>query len=1294
VVQDGGFTLTGLVGAVLDALFGVAAEQDPPALVHPVLGRVENRLAYLWPTGDGDGPPPVRLLTPAGLRTFLLGAGADSQALGKLEVLGLPADPLQQAWSGDGAAIGDLELNIAEDTAAPPSRLEAGGAVTVTLSAVTALWSLGPGSGADGVAAAAAAYADLLTAALVGRPQTGDLTQARTYLAATASSWLTALLALATLKADQQAGTVDPDPGPAIDEVVAAYNAIRTDPPGYLADDFLGGHPATRPMPEDAASVGGDRVDDVLRSAIRHTAAGRPVAEPGISKDAPVTGPAPDVDNAVVAAALKLAAEAPQYTTDAGRRFDDGFGDSSSFVQRALAAAGLTAFEPTPGAGLTSYDIAARDDLFQTVQRASARAGDVLVQGGYAVVDGAVTWVGHCGILVGESASRPGLLEGISLDARGPTLAGLWGAPGGSYAFAANMLARRPRAVRPAGDAADRLPLVPFTAADPAAEVVNEAKIFSAVPFDPAAVGWTAGEAEAQPALRATRLGLRCTVRAGHTPELVMLRSGPMVCRPIGVAGADGYEQQIQAYLAPDDVARLRARDPVTSELLDIDDARLVYTMGSDVATRTVQRLQGYRGDGRLRPVQVTGLDGPRAERVWNVNVPADLGTAQQMQLWWGGERSVLWQPGDGVDPADIPLVGLQPGETIAVHAEVSARAGNDGPPVWYRINAGFALDRLRTDGGSLDAEYALLTEGCTGARVASGIAGDATVPDWAELRVIWGGSRASLVLQPYDVVPAALFSYATCDPIEIFAPALSDPASGDQPLTVTSSLPTLSRGVVQQLWTAHKVPNESFAPGADDEFPTTDYPDQVVGAAGVTDFRRSRAFYDALATAVTYGPGGRNGGSIFGAGDRRTLVPHANPNSRPPHPVWTAARSLQLRRLYPLRHLIRLGVNPDEPEIGITQDDRDCLRQEYVFHLKFTDDYYQQFPGFNPAQILPTTVAGHRDEVQYDAAGAPIRPGLIGKRETILVPRRADLRPFPDAGLRPRERMVEGLTYSYTRLIDTVEQRIDTVQQGARAFALTVASFLQAARNGNPMPAGAAPAYLWPLVRRIAGLLSGPAPQAGTLDWFIRSQLLAANVIERFAERTGAMLTARPLTVIPTSGWRPPEFNEAVSSAAASNHQLGLATDLQPEGAGGSASRNPLAQLCIHEVAQNLHQGGFLTECLLENSRREECVGLFLADKIGSTINEYVNAKGERSYVLRSAGVDEPLSDGQLMGPGAATKFALDVKLARAFREAFDKSVQGLPSTHPWPAPTYLDMYLYALCDASHVHHTWNPNA
>ncbi|MFC8660727.1 hypothetical protein [Streptomyces sp. NPDC057199] len=1296
MTQGSGFTLSGLVEAVLGALFGVAAAQDPPALVHPVLGRVENRLAYLWPTGQRDGQPPARLLTPAGLRTFLLGAGADSQTLGKLDVLGLPADPLQQAWSGDGTAIGGLELRIAEDGAAPPTRLEPGGSVTLTLSAVKALWSLGPDSGAEGVAAASAAYADLLAAALVGRPRAGDLAQARTYLAATASSWLTALLALVALKVAQQAGTGDPDPEPAIDRVVAAYNALRTDRPGHLADDFLGGHPATRPMPEKTASVGGGRVDDVLRSALRHTAAGSPVAEPGTSKDTPVSGPAPDVDSTVVEAALKLAAQAPQYTTDTSRRFDDGFGDSSSFVQRALAAAGLTAFEPTEGVRLTSYDIVARDDLFQTMRRSSARAGDVLVQGGFAVVDGAVTWVGHCGILVGESASRPGLSDGISLDARGPTLAGLWGAPGGSYGFAANLLVRRPRVVRRGGDGAGGLPLVPFTAADPAAEVVNEAKVFSAVPFDPAAPGvrWTSGEAEAQLALRATRLGLRCTVRPGHTPELVLLRSGPMVCRPVGVPGSDGYEQQLQVYLAAGEVARLRARDPVTGEFLDIDDARLVYTMESGAAARALQRLQNYRDDGQVRPVQVSGLDGPRAKRVWNVNVRADLGTAERMRLWWEGDQSVLWQSADGVAPADLPLVRLLYGETVAVHAEVSARAGNEGPPVWYRINAGFVLDRLRTDGRRLDAEYALLTEGYTEARVASGVAGGVPVPDWADLRVVWGGSRASLVLQPYDVVPAALFSYATCDPVEIFAPALSGPSSGDQPLTVTSSLPTLSRAVVQQLWTAHTVTQESFVADADEEFPAIDYRHQVVGPPN-TEFRRNRGFYDALAAAVTYGPSGRNGGLIHGTGVRRTLVPHADPGSRPPHPVWTAARSLQLRRLFPLLLLIRFGAGPDRPEIGITQDDRDCIRQEYVCHLKFTDAYYQQFPGFGAAKVLPTTVVGHRDEVEYNAAGAPVRPGLIGKQETILVPRRSDLRPFPPGGLSSRELMVEGLTYSYTRLIDTAEERIDTVQQGARAFALTVASFLQAARNGAPMPGGAAPPYLWPLVRRVTGLLRGPAPQTGSLDWFIRAQLLNAEVVDRFAQTTGTVLTPKPLTVIPTSGWRPPEFNEAVSSAAASNHQLGLATDLQPKGAGTNTTRNPLAQLCVHEVAQRLYRGGYLTECLLENSRTEECVGLFLADKIDFTVNEYVDGANPPSYVLRGAGIDEPLSDGQLMGPGgAAQKFALDVKLARAFRKAFDKSVQGLPTSYPWPTPTYLDMYLFALCDSSHVHHTWNPRA
>jgi hypothetical protein len=100
------------------------------------------------------------------------------------------------------------------------------------------------------------------------------------------------------------------------------------------------------------------------------------------------------------------------------------------------------------------------------------------------------------------------------------------------------------------------------------------------------------------------------------------------------------------------------------------------------------------------------------------------------------------------------------------------------------------------------------------------------------------------------------------------------------------------------------------------------------------------------------------------------------------------------------------------------------------------------------------------------------------------------------------------------------------------------------------------------------------------------------------------------------------------------------------------------------------------------------------VAKKIGATIVEYVDNLGRRAYVLRNAGVYEPLSDGQLMGPGGdPSKFALDIKLARAFRKAFDDSVKGMPVQYPWPDPSYLDMYIFALCDASHVHHTWARN-
>src|SRR4051812_40312989 len=110
VTDDGGplFNLAVLLESIFGELYAAAAQAGAPALVHPVLGRVQTAIEGLWPTGSaGVGPTPTRLMEPAALRRFLVGANARSQTLGKLSVLGLPVDALQDTWSVDGAGIGD-----------------------------------------------------------------------------------------------------------------------------------------------------------------------------------------------------------------------------------------------------------------------------------------------------------------------------------------------------------------------------------------------------------------------------------------------------------------------------------------------------------------------------------------------------------------------------------------------------------------------------------------------------------------------------------------------------------------------------------------------------------------------------------------------------------------------------------------------------------------------------------------------------------------------------------------------------------------------------------------------------------------------------------------------------------------------------------------------------------------------------------------------------------------------------------------------------------------------------------
>jgi len=461
--------VAGLLDGVLAGLFGVAAQIAPPVLVDPVVGSVETRLSGLWPSpsDDGDGSP-ARLLAPRGLRGFLIGAAASSQTMGKLSLLGLPMDPLQEAWASDGSTIGGISVQVIDDGSAGPGGPLAVEASTLSLtaSAVGALWRLDPlAAGDDGGAALAVAYADLMTAALAGQSGTAEfeaaaagqaltdtLQEGRRYLADTATRWMTAVLGLVRLRAAQQADPALPVASAQVQAIVDTYNQTPV-PSGtslltYLAQTFLGDHPATKNLPDAGQSVDGGHFTDVLRSAIRHTDAGGPIDEDGGPDHAPDAGPDPgDLGNAVVASALALADQVRTYTQDPAGRWDDDKADCSSFVQRALFGAGIAQFDPGPAHQnvWSTKNYAERNDVFETVKWAQARPGDVLVQGGYEDVSGTPTWKAHTGIFRRPSATSQDLLEGISMDSKGPARAGLWGAdpPRGYYRFGANLLVRR-----------------------------------------------------------------------------------------------------------------------------------------------------------------------------------------------------------------------------------------------------------------------------------------------------------------------------------------------------------------------------------------------------------------------------------------------------------------------------------------------------------------------------------------------------------------------------------------------------------------------------------------------------------------------------------------------------------------------------------------------------------------------------------------------------------------------------------------------------------------------------------
>jgi hypothetical protein len=831
-----------------------------------------------------------------------------------------------------------------------------------------------------------------------------------------------------------------------------------------------------------------------------------------------------------------------------------------------------------------------------------------------------------------------------------------------------------------------RMPLRGFSADDPAVTAANEARRFRPETFSLEKLHWTAADtdAAAQPAIDAMGLGLRWTARPGRTVTVLAPTSGVMVCDPV-THDNQVVEQRLTMYLSDDDFARLRARPTPDGEKFAVENARLVYVMDQSLATRFAEAVHDHHGSRRLEPVLARGIDGRRGLARIDASVPAEQNTAGQLDSWLAGEEAVLWRFAAGVGQDGTTVGELTAGEMVVLYAEVMGQASDAAEPSWYRINAGFVLDRLRAPGDGLQAEYDLLTDDYRERGVASG----GKAASRAELCAVRRGSLRSVVLQPFGVVPAALFSFATCDPVHVFGAALNTPA--DQPMGLRTSLPTIPRATLQQLWQTHGIQHERLitGPTAVEEFPATDYPDQVTITQGQTPLR-PRAFYDDMVNEVTYGAMGWSTGAVAGSGVERTLIPHGDIAARPFHPRWTPKRTLQLRRLFPLRFLIRLGTDVDTAhEFSLTQDERDCIRQEHVFHMYFVEPYFQTYRWRwnvqeRAARVFPTRDPTHLHEVEYeqdDPNRRPVRPA-IGLDGRIRVPRRTDLRPLlPE---EPRD-----TAYHYTLLASSSDALLERARAAAAVYAGDVMRLLQAIADNLPPPPVTLPAYATQVVTRIATLQASPPLQISGTAGFLQLQLGRQDPINRFARLDAAgQFVLRPYRLQISSGWRPPEHNESVSLTPISNHQLGEAMDVQPVGAGPS-NRNPLGLLCLHLAAQDFQRADQLRECLLEQQTQEYIIGHIDGAKRDRTIIENVLPDGSREYVLRAAGIaDEPFTNvASFDGEQLTDQTRFDLNLARSYREELNRANN---STVPWPGPTYLDMYIFGLCVASHVHHTW----
>lgn len=730
-------------------------------------------------------------------------------------------------------------------------------------------------------------------------------------------------------------------------------------------------------------------------------------------------------------------------------------------------------------------------------------------------------------------------------------------------------------------------------------------------------------------------------------------------------------------------------------------DVRLLYTIATPALDESLRtRLTALYGDGtsgtlkrRDKPgVDVRLVDGARQP----VPVPAegDL-VSRHLAPWWNGVSLASWDL-TGSD-AQNWLLTLQQNDSVVIQAMVRETANRAPTGHWFLCNPGYVLRALGVAGDQAspanDKAYRAISGGCvwpvaTGGTLESGGTNPAgtTKLTGEDIFAIYGGSDAAVVFQPPSnaVVPGCLFTFTTAEDIELYSPRLDGRNVG---LRIWQ--PTFDRTSLQSVRQTYG--NAVILPADTEVILTTDY-STAAGEAPARALQYPEGLRDPFLVDVAevYGYDGSRArppavDDPYDSGPlddlSRLININATPEIRPEHRPWKAQRWSQIRRLFPLCLEGRDLDTTGEPILFlVTQDEVDCVRQEYVFHLKWTAPYYQLYSDQydTPAEQTANVhdVGGPR--MTFGDAGNVTGPSL-GSQRFFKVPRRVEVRPLAvdDPALKT--------SYRYTLLMDTWRDRRDEVTGPGIVRATRIRAILDsastraailAALGTNAYTDAVLPRWAAEVVALVGDMLANPEPLVVfNMRGFLCGCLTAQQTLARFdAFRANYEIRIN-------SAWRGPEANESVSTVPNSNHQLGEAMDTAPANT-WVGHRNPLAIFAHHLAAQTLWPGR-LRELLLEDGATEFTMQVLNDESIRTLRYSTQAAPAPRKYYLNKPDGSTELVQGSANGK-------LSPKLLSKFFTDYGKYAVGTPNAWPEPGPTYLELYIYALTVASHVHLTW----